>query len=255
MEALGTVIEWDGQSLSGSEFYCGVLDYYDHWNSVDVRLEPHHKRLSPPAFALGHDIVNLASYTSEILRWISPENIRLAPSVVMAGAMTEAFFYSVRSACDAIAATLAYVACEKPGQAPKERLPRLIRWANENMTRIRPEVLAVLSADLAWFWKLRNLRDHIVHQNAGANIHCDGHQFNLWIHSPEVGWVTREPLLPLLADLLERLVAFGNDAAFAVNKVVNLPPDRVRSRVVQGVLISTLHDLISKAPEYARDSL
>jgi hypothetical protein len=254
MQALGTVIEWTEKPLSDHEFYCGLLDYFDHWNSIDPRLQLHHKRLSPPAFALGHDLVNMASYTSEILRWLSPEKIRLAPSVVMTGAMTEAFLYSVRSACDAIAAALAYVACEKTGQAPKARLPRLIRWATENRTRVRPDVLAILSKDFEWFWKLRTLRDLITHQGADANIHCDGHQFNLWIHSPDVGWITREPLLPLLADQLQQLTAFANEAALVVNKVIDLPSDRIRRRVVQGVLISSLHQLISIAPQYAKPS-
>ena len=160
--------------------------------------------------------------------------------------------YSVRSACDAVAATLAYVACEKIGQAPKSRLPRLIRWANENRTRVRPEVLALLLKDYGWFWKLRLLRDQITHQGADAIIHCDGRQFDLWIRSPDVGWVTREPLLPLLADQLRGLTGLANDAAGGVNKVINLPTDRLRSRVVQGVLISALHQLVSIAPQYAK---
>jgi hypothetical protein len=181
MRALGTVIEWTGESFTDSEFtaVCLIIMITGVRSTFDC--SPHHKQLSKSAFALGHDIVNLASYASEILRWLSPENIRLDPSVVMAGAMAEAFFYAVRSACDAIAATLAYVASDKPGQAPKEGLPRLIRWANENNARIRPEILNLLSTDFDWFWKLRSLRDQITHQGADAGIHCDDRQFNLWV--------------------------------------------------------------------------
>lgn len=85
VKALGTIIEWTEGPLSDHEFYCGLLDYYDYWNSIDPRLQSHHDLLSPAAFALGHDLVNMAAYTSEILRWLSPARIKLAPSVVMVG--------------------------------------------------------------------------------------------------------------------------------------------------------------------------
>jgi hypothetical protein len=41
----------------------------------------------------------------------------------------EAFTYSVRSACDIVAAALAQYACDKPGQVPRDGLRALIRFA------------------------------------------------------------------------------------------------------------------------------
>jgi hypothetical protein len=54
------------------------------------------------------------------------------------------------------------------------------------------------------FRNIRTLRDHVVHGGADANIHCDGHQFNLWLVSSK-GWITREPLLPLLHERAGRI--------------------------------------------------
>lgn len=122
LRALGTIINWNPDDpLEETEFYSGVLDYYDWWNEIDPRLSKYHDHLSPAAFAFGHDIVNMATYASQILNWLSPDKIRDAPSLVVAGGMAEAFLFSVRSACDAVAAVLAYAACEKPGQAPSDR--------------------------------------------------------------------------------------------------------------------------------------
>jgi len=114
--------------------------------------------------------------------------------------------------------------------------------------------MGVLLGDFEWFWKLRTLRDHVVHNGAHAVIHTNGRQFNLWVHSPQVGWVTREPLLPLLAEELQNLVAFADRAATAINRVIGFPEDRVRSRTVSGVLIPALHALINISDQYAAPS-
>src|SRR5260221_14300648 len=88
---------------------------------------------------------------------------------------------------------------------------------------------------LRWFSELRTLRDHIVHFGAAAVLHCDGRQFNLWAHSPKLGWITREPLLPLLAGALKEMVAFGDRSAHAINQLISFPRDRLRSRIVAQV--------------------
>jgi hypothetical protein len=68
VRALGTIIEWDSeQPLAKTEFYSGLLDYFDWWFEVDPRPSEHHDFLSPPSFAFGHDLVNLATYANEIL--------------------------------------------------------------------------------------------------------------------------------------------------------------------------------------------
>jgi hypothetical protein len=68
------------------------------------------------------------------------------------------------------------------------------------------------------------------------------------------GWITREPLLPLLAHQFREVLDFGDAAAQAVNEIIRLPEDRIRSRVVHGVLISALHHLEEVAPQYADPS-
>jgi hypothetical protein len=254
MRALGTIIEWNSeQPFEDTEFYTGLLDYFDWWFEVDPRLSKHHDSLSPPAFAFGRDLVHLATYSNEILGWLSPDRIRLPPSLVVVSSMTEAFFFSVRSACDAIASVLAYAACEKPGQAPGGSLRGLIEWADKHNNRVRPDILAVLKSDLAWFWKLRRLRDQIAHGFADAGTFCDGRQFDLILMSTkEKRKAVREPLLPLLASQLKGLVNLSDEAADVVNRVIEFPLSRIKSRVVCGVLIPALHKLITVAPDYAK---
>jgi hypothetical protein len=253
LRALGTIVEWPDDEMTPSDFYCGMLDYYDHWKSVDPRLAQHHRVLSQSADAFGQDIINLATYCNEILGWLAPSRIRCPPSVVIVGGMTEAFMYSVRSACDAVAAALAQYACEKPGQVPRNSLSDLIQWAQKNPSRADPDIAALLSSDFGWFWKLRKMRDALGHRGAHANIHCNGRQFNLWLYGPD-GWMTREPLLPLLAGQLQALISFGDEAAQVINMIIGMPADRLRSRVVNGVLISALHHLLQIANEYSDPS-
>ncbi|WP_213740507.1 hypothetical protein [Bradyrhizobium sp. dw_411] len=252
-KALGTVIEWSGRSSTPADFYSGMLDYWDHWQSIDPRLAEHHAVLSTAAEAFGHDLVNLATYAHEILSWLEPSRIRRSPSVVVVGGMTEAFIFTLRSACDVIATALAHYAAEKRGQAPKDSLRGLITWSERNPSRVHASIRTVLAADFGWFWKLRALRDALGHRGSHANIHCDGRQFNLWLHGPD-GWITREPLLPLLAGQLVHLVDLSDSSAQAINEVIDFPPDRLKSRIVNGVLISALHDLLKTADNYAEPS-
>ena len=253
LKALGTIIRWSGAALTPSDFYSGILDYWDHWESIDPRITDHHPVLSRAADAFGHDIVNLATYANEILSWLPPSRIRCPPSVIVVGGMTEAFMYSVRSACDVIAAALAQYVSDNPGQVPRDSLRALIQWSERNPARVRPAVASVLSSDFSWFWNLRELRDALGHRGAHANIHCNGRQFNLWLYGPRE-WITREPLLPLLAGQLEGLISFADQSANAINMTIGLPADRLKSRVVHGVLIPALHHLLRIANEYSEPS-
>jgi hypothetical protein len=255
MRALGTIVEAPGGPLSNHDYYCDLLDYYDHWTEVDPRLQAHYPYLSRAAGVLGHDLVNMATYTHEILGWLAPESIAYSPSVVSVGGMTEAFLFSARSAADAIAIALGYKACEKPGQAPAENgLAKLTKWVRKNQQRVHPEISSVLSADLDWFWKLRKLRDQLAHRGADSVIHTDGRQFNLWVHSPHEGWIMRTPLLPLLVELLCGLTALGDRSAIAINRLIDFPADRIRSRVVTGAYVPALHNLIAISHQYAKPS-
>jgi hypothetical protein len=252
MRALGTIIEWSSDPLSEYEFYTGILDYFDWWTEIDFRLAAYHDHLSPPAFALGHDIVNMAAYVNEILFWHDPKRIRQSPSLIIVSSMTEAFFFSIRAACDAIAAILAHKACDKPGQAPRNSLRALLDWSQRNPQRVRPEIKTVLSTDLSWFWRLRQIRDEIGHGLADCGTFRHGGQFDMMMMSTKKKQkATRVPLFPLLAEQLAGLTALSDQTAIAVNKLINLPPDRIRSRVVQGALIPALPRLIEIAGEYA----
>lgn len=254
MKALGTIIKASSRQLRDDEFYSGLLDYYDHWSDVDPRLAEHHGCLSGAADVFGHDLVNIATYVNEVLGWLPPDRIRLPASVVSVGGMVEAFLVSVRSASDVVAGALSYKASNKAGQAPSNSLRALLAWAKKDERRVHPRIMEVLGRDFEWFWNLRSLRDHVVHTGAHAVIHTDGRQFNLWVHAPRTGWVTREPLLPLLNRALDGLVSFADESAAAINQIISLPEDRLRSRVVCGVLVPALYTLKQIASEYAEPS-
>jgi hypothetical protein len=247
--ALGTIVETYPEMDPAASVRCGLLDYYDHWTEIDPRLAAHHKHLSHAADIFGHDLVNMATYVHEILRWLPIEQDSRAQAVVVASGMTEAFLVSVRSAYDAIAIALAYVASAKPGQAPADSLRALIAWAKRNDGRVRPKVLELLLQKHHPFRNIRTLRDYVVHGGAQATIHCDGRQFNLWLHSPK-GWITREPLLPLMARHLDGLLVFADAASIAINDVTSVPADRIGRRAVEGILIGSLHKLKSIAGDY-----
>ena len=59
VKALGTVIEWSGKRATSADFYSGMLDYWDHWQSIDPRLAEHHAVLSlaADAFDCAHVLV------------------------------------------------------------------------------------------------------------------------------------------------------------------------------------------------------
>ncbi len=254
MLALGAVVATPARVLERTEFPCGILDFYDHWSEIDPRPAAHHARLSEASEAFGHDLVDLATYTHEVLHWLEPTRIREAPSVVVVGAMVQAFVVSLRSACDAAASALSYVASEKPGQVPSTSMRALLTWAGKNPGRLRPAVAELLSSDFTWFWQMRSIRDYLVHGGCSATIHCDGRQFNLWVFSPRNGWVSRSALLPLLRDQLVALLRLGNCASDIVMKELAIPEDRRGSRVVAGVLVPALHTLLEVADQYAAPS-
>ena len=66
MAALGTVTEMPKEGPSLNEYHVGLLDYWDYWQKVDPRLQPHHNHLSPLAWTVGPDIVHMATYVYEI---------------------------------------------------------------------------------------------------------------------------------------------------------------------------------------------
>ncbi|MFL9823427.1 hypothetical protein [Rhodoplanes sp. SY1] len=253
LKALGSIIEWSDWDLTENDLYSGMFDYWDHWESIDPRLTSHYTVLSAASDAFGHDIVNLATFTHEILNWLDQSRIQDARSVVAVSAMTEAFMYTVRTACDVIASALAEYASEKPGQVPKNGLRDLLSWSQKNETRLRPAVTKVLTSDFDWFWKLRSFRDALAHRGANANIASDGRQFYLWLYGQH-GWITREPLLPLINDQLRKLLSFADQSAHAINLIIGMPADRIKSRVLHGILIPSLHDLSREAPNYSNPS-
>lgn len=252
--ALGTIVHYHGGELSDRELYTPFLDFWDHWDEIDSRLEPHYATLSPWAEALTHDLVDLASYADIILHWLEPGRIRDGRSVVIVGSIVDAFIRTTRSACDVVASGLAYVASNKPGQAPFQSLRALTDWARKNPSRIRPSLQEFLTRDKPWFDNMKSLRDYLVHGGCSVNIHCNGRQFNLWVYSHKHGWITREPLLPLLKCYTIELLALSDEAGSLIANEVSLPIDRRKSRIVSGILIPRLHELIKRADDYAAPS-
>ena len=252
--ALGSIVTVGRREPTVDEIYCGLFDYYDQWSSVDPRLEEHHDPLSHVADGFAHDLVNLSAYADQVLYWLRPENLRTGSAVVVVGALAEAFMTSSRSACDGLSIALAYAASEKKGQAPSGSLRALLQWAEKNPRRVAAAAGPAFEWDFDWFWRLRSIRDRLVHDGATPTIHCDGKQFNLWLHHSTRGRITREPLLPMLARITQGVLGLGQTVSNAVGHRAPLPRDRYRTRVLQGITIRSLHRLVSLAPEYAAES-
>jgi hypothetical protein len=130
-------------------------------------------------------------------------------------------------------------------------LADLIKWAERNPSRVHPKVRQLLAQKHEAFWFARRYRDYIVHQGAHTNIFTDRHQFNFNLRG-EKGWITQEPLIPLLARHLRHLLEFADAAAKIINDIIVLPEDRIGSRGVNGVLIHALHKLQEVENDYAR---
>ncbi|MEA3093653.1 MAG: hypothetical protein QOJ04_4995, partial [Caballeronia sp.] len=239
------------QPLTDDDLYCGVLDYYEDWrreSEKDPRFAQHHEHLAPYSWAFGNDLVNMATYVATILFWQRPDQLHSGYSCITTSAMVEAFLFSARAACDLLGTMLAYKAA-KPKQAPKS-LFDLIAWAKEHPERVQPEIRELLSGDFEWFYKLRNLRDSLSHGVAFANIYHSDRQFYLWMIHVD-GHEGRQPLLPILATQLTGILSLANRSAAIINKLIDFPEDKVKSKVVHGLLVPQLHELVRIAPDYA----
>ncbi len=254
IRALGTIISTIQREPTSDEIHCGLFDYYDVWYEKDLRLEDCYDPLSHVAEVFAHDLVNLSVYAGQILHWLRPENIRSEPSVVVVSAVTEAFVTVARSACDGLGVALSYVAPEKKGQAPPDSLRALLKWARKNPNLVAEAVRPAFNYDFEWFWELRSVRDHLVHKGASAGIHCDGKQFNLWLDQPSRGRIKSEPLLPMLADTTQNVIDLGHHVSKFVEDRIPLPSDRHRTRMLHGVTIHSLYQLMEVAPDYAKPS-
>ena len=250
MRALGSIATTAQREPTVDEIYCGLFDYYDHWDDVDPRLEEHHDPLSHAADVFAHDLVNLSAYAQQILYWLQPVNLQSGSSVVIVGALAEAFIVSARSACDGLSVALSYAASEKRGQAPSGSLRALLQWADKHPHRVVMAVRPTFENNFDWFWRLRSIRDHLIHSGVSPTIHCNGKQFNLWLHSTR-GWITREPLLPMLASVTQNVIALSRYISESVSRRFPLPRDRHRTRMLQGITVRSLHRLVDIAPEYA----
>jgi hypothetical protein len=254
MRAIGAIFGTESRDPTADEIHTHLFDYYDHWDEVDGRIAAHHSTLSLAAEVFAKDLVNMATYTHEILGWLNPEKMPNPHGVLAVSGMTEAFLISARCACDSLGIALVYVLPRKTGQAPSSSLRKLLQWAEKNDHRIRDECRGVLGIDFDWFWRLRSFRDVIVHDGTTPNIYSDRKQFNLWMYSPTKGWVTREPLLPFLALSLSKLMAFADSVGNTVESVVALPTDRRQTRMLHGIRIQSLAELCRRAPDYAEPS-
>jgi hypothetical protein len=251
--ALGTITEF---SRDGSSRFCirnGLLDYYDHWSEIDVRIQEHHATLSRCSAVFAKDVVNLATYTHEIIARLPDRCGHAADSVVTVGSMVEAFLVSTRAAYDAVAIGLGYVAATKRGQAPCDSLNSLLKWLQSNRRRSAIDQTTFAQIVPSQFEELRSLRDDVVHRGHSIIIHCDRRQFNFWQSSHE-RWIRQEPLLPLLAKHWSALEAFANDAAMLINSSILMNEDRIGSRVVEGIFVPSLHELAEIRDQHSRAS-
>ena len=254
MRALGRIIDTTPREPTSDEIYCCLFDYHDHWSKMDLRLKLHHDPLSHIAEFFAMDLVNLSVYAGQILHWLRPENIHSGTSVVVVGAVTEAFITVARSACDGLAVALSYVATEKIGQKKIDNLPSLLKWAGEKPNLLAEAISPAFDYDFRWFLELTTFRNRLVHKGFHPNIHCDGKQFNLWLLHPTRGFITREPLIPLLAHVTKNLIDLGQHVAKFVQHRIPLPSDRQRTRLLHGVTIHSLNELMEVAPDYAKPS-
>lgn len=238
-------------SPSRFNLYCAAFDFYDHWAEVDPLVSKKHPTLPPYCEALAFDVNNIAVIAGELLRWVHPRSISQSKSVVVVGTLVEAYIVNLRSAADVIGAMAAYGASLKFGQAPNTSLNDLLKWAKKNPSKVRPQMINFLHADWAWLYEMRTMRDLLVHQGLHANIHCDGKQFNLWVHCPKRGWIVREPLFPLLARWTHSLLKAAENCGSSIAAYVDLPIERKGARVLNGVCIPQLHRFLKNADKFA----
>jgi hypothetical protein len=256
IRALGSAGKATEPDTSEYEIYLKFLDGYDHWSEADPRLAKYYDALTRGTSAFAYDILVMSVVAHEILGWLDKLHRREnhGEEVVTVGMLTEAFILSARTACDAIAFSLGDVAPLKKGQAPKDSLRGLIEWAKTNTGRIDARAVPLLTADFGWFYRIRSLRDRIIHDGCHCNIHTDGHQFNLWVHSDRSGWILREPLFPFLTAMYTSIRNFSNEAADVIYQIIELPEDRRHSRVLSGIRIPALTKLVEITPSYSRPS-
>jgi hypothetical protein len=240
--ALGSIIPMLPEGIGEAEIYLPLFDYFDSWETFAGQPGTKEGRLSQPAMVLAQDLVNAAVYSHQVLGWRdrAKEPEGLGSAVVIVCTLTEGFLVSLRSAWDALAMAVSVGACEKPGQAPHDSLRALLKWAGNNKKRVHPKLRPILTTEVNWFWKLRTLRDYLVHQGSIANIFFDGDNFLLTLIPHLEGGPVQEPLLPILGSACEHLLDFAYRATEALQEVVPLPPERKRSRVLHSPFIPYL---------------
>jgi hypothetical protein len=249
MRALGSLVTKQNPS-SDAELHCAAFDFYDHWTEIDPTVSGAHPRLPPLCEALAFDLNNIASLSSELLRWVRPTSLAKSESVVMVSALAEAYIVNLRSAADVVGSMAAYCTATKPGQAPNTSLNDLLQWVKKNPSRVRPEVFGFLQSDWSWFYEMRTMRDLLVHEGLHANIATNRKQYSLWVYSPKRGWITRKPLFPILARWTTCLIERADQCGKIVAEYVCLPPERVGSRVLEGVFVPQLKNFLKVAHKY-----
>lgn len=256
MPALGSIIKMPPTDMSAYELHLKIFDGHDIWYEKDERLASHFDILVRSLEAFAHDLLSMSIMAHEILGWLDKmhRGEEHGAEVVTVGTLTEAYILSARTACDAVAFLLGSVVPLKKGQAPADSLRGLVEWAKKNPSRFHACAGPLLDSDYDWFYRLRSLRDRIIHDGCHCNIHTNGKQFNLWIYSYTSGWVMREPLFPLLVNIYCDVVTFSEEAADVIYKILDLPDDRRKSRVLSGIRIPAFKRLIELASTFSEAS-
>jgi hypothetical protein len=245
--SLMSIVPMLPSGIGESEIHLPLFDYFD---SKMRSSQPPKKQmdLAGSAEVLANDLVNAAvySYLVQTARDQAKEGHQ-GLSLLVALTLIEGFLVSFRCACDALAMGLSVAACDKAGQAPDDSLRALVKWAEGNKRRVHPKLLPILVSDVDWFWQLRTLRDSLIHEGRSLRLFWNGEEFLLIPSGFKVGQ-EMQPVLPLMASVSENFLDFAYRSTEVVQEIVELPPERKRSRVLHCPFVPALKELRSYCP-------
>jgi hypothetical protein len=247
--SLASIVPMLPSGIGESEIHLPLFDYFDSWEGSPTPQGEKEVSLAESAVVLAHDLVNAAVYSHLVqnCRDRAKEGGLQGPAVVVALTLIEGFLVSFRCACDALATGIAVAACDKPKQAPGDSLRKLVEWAKKNEARVHPKLRPILLSDIDWFWRLRSLRDSLIHQGRHANVFWNGDEFLLILSPFKVGQ-PMPPLFSLMASVSENFLEFAYRSTEAVQEIIELPPERRRSRVLHCPFVPALKGLRSYCP-------
>lgn len=229
--------------------YSPIFDPYDHWTTIDERLEEYAKEVFTHPQAIGTGILHMSIYAHFILSSIDAirSDHTSAQELADLQAFVEAFLASSRSVCDGIAEYLSKTCIVKKGQAPPT-LRKLSAWARNNPNKALTPDLEALLENIEWFEELRKMRDAVIHFGGYPWIITNGQNFRMIIHAPYNDTAIADvDLLMFLHNTTSRLLDFMDESGTLINSVLELPEDRHQSRELLGLRLASLKRLRKRA--------